>query len=89
MSEQQKDQIKKQLSLKIDLSPENLETLSSDIKRLIDALNKACKAGVFDLKEASLLNISVENFAHLLVGLSNSARTLLEKANENLEKKSS
>lgn len=83
MSEQEK----KQLSLKIDLFQENLETLNNDVKRLNEALNKACKGGIFDLKEATLANISLENFAHLVLGLSNSAKSLLEKSNENLEKK--
>jgi hypothetical protein len=78
---------KKQLSLKIDLFPENLETLNNDLKRINDALNKACKAGNFDLKEAGLIGVSVENFAHLIFGLSNSAKTQLEKTNESLEKK--
>lgn len=78
---------KKQLELKINLFPENLETLSSDLKRINEALNKACKAGTFDLKEAGLIGVSIENFAHLLFGLSNSAKNLLEKANETLDKK--
>jgi hypothetical protein len=77
---------RKQLELKINLFPENLETLSTDLKRINDALNKACKTGTFDLKEAGLVGVSIENFAHLLFGLSNSAKNLLEKANENLEK---
>lgn len=78
---------KKQLSLKLDLFPENLETLNNDLKRIVDALNKSCKAGNFELKEAGLLSISIENFAHLIFGLTNSAKNLLEKANENLENK--
>ena len=76
---------KKQLELKINLFPENLETLSTDLKRINESLNKACKAGTFDLKEAGLVSVSIENFAHLLFGLSNSAKNLLEKANEKLE----
>lgn len=78
---------KKQLCLKIDLSPEHLEILNNDFKRINEALNKACKAGTFDLKEAGMLGVSIENFGHLIFSLTNSAKNLLEKTNENLDKK--
>jgi hypothetical protein len=74
------------IPLKIDLFPENLETLNNDVKRLSDGLDKGCKMGAFNLKESQLLCTSIENFAQLVLLLSQSAQQTLEKAKE-LEKK--
>jgi len=52
-------------------TPENINTLNNDLLLLNRALNKACHSGAFDLKEASLINTSLENFANLLLALAN------------------
>lgn len=74
------------ISIKIDLLPENLETLNNDVKRLSDGLEKGCKVGAFSLKESQLLCTSIENFAQIVLLLSQSAQQTLEKLKE-IEKK--
>jgi hypothetical protein len=73
---------KKNIPIKIDLLPENLETLNNDVKRLSEGLEKGCKEGVFGLKESQLLCTSLENFAQLVLLLSQSAQQTLEKLKE-------
>jgi hypothetical protein len=80
--QQQKTQIQPKLQIKIDLFPENLETLNNDVKRLSDGLEKGCKMGAYSLKESQLLCTSIENFAQLVLLLSQSAQQTLEKFKE-------
>jgi hypothetical protein len=78
--EQSKNQQK--IQVKLDLAPENLDTLNNDIKRLNEGLEKGCKSGVFGLKESQLLCTSLENFAQVLLLLSQSAQEILEKTSK-------
>ena len=74
------------IPLRIDLLPENLETLNNDIKRLNEGLEKGCKSGAFGLKESQLLCTSLENCAQLVLLLTQNAQQTLEKL-KTLEKK--
>ena len=82
MEQEQKTQPQLKIQLKIDLFPENLETLNNDVKRLSDGLEKGCKMGAFSLKESQLLCTSIENFAQLVLLLSQSAQQTLEETKE-------
>lgn len=90
--EQQKEQQSQpqpqpRISLKIDLFPENLETLNNDVKRLTEGLEKGCKMGAFNLKESQLLCTSIENFAQIVLLLTQSANQTLEKLKEQTNNK--
>jgi hypothetical protein len=74
------------IPVKVDLLPENLETLNNDVKRLNEGLEKGCKMGAFGLKESQLLCTSIENFAQIVLLLSQSAQQTLEKLKD-VEKK--
>jgi hypothetical protein len=80
------DQENKKIPIRIDLSPDNIEILNNDIKRLNDCLEKSCKSGVFSLKESQLVCTSLENFASLVLLISQSVQQTLEKMQE-MEKK--
>jgi hypothetical protein len=68
------------IPVKLDLTQSDLELLNNDIKRLSEGLNKASKAGVFELKESQLLCTSIENLAQVVLGMTQNAKQTLENA---------
>ena len=69
----------KKISVKIDVTPENLEVLNNDVKRLNEGLEKACQNGTYGLKESQMLCTSIENFASIVMQIMQSTQTTLEK----------
>ena len=41
----------KTVPIQLDISPDNLETLTTDLKRLGEGLDKACSKGIFGLNQ--------------------------------------
>lgn len=69
----------KNIPVRIDVTPENLEVLNNDVKRLNEGLEKACQNGTYGLKESQLLCTSIENFASIVMQITQSAQVTLEK----------
>ncbi len=76
----------KTVPIQLDISPENLETLTSDLKRLGEGLDKACNKGIYGLKESQLLCISLENYAQLISLIAQSISQTIDNANNLLKK---
>jgi hypothetical protein len=73
------------IPIKFDITVNNLEVLTNDLKRINEGLEKGCKGGIYGLKESQLLCTSMENFTSIILQITQSAQQTFSKV-ENLEK---
>jgi len=77
---------KLKVPVQFEFSPEDLNTLSEDLKTIYAGLDKACQNGCFTLKDSSSLQNSMENINKHFIIVNTLVQQRLKDAESKVEK---